>query len=308
MGLFTPIWMKPDADPVEAGKAAGRVKDQDKLKKIANEAVHDRAREVAVCRIDDERFLLDYVINRRGFSRSRKFAAGFLYSLPILFELASHDFTGDPDGAVLANEAAEKITDRGALKSLLASADSRIRQTALEKLDDPEEYAKAVNGDRNLAEWAFSHIRDADRQKELLFKLDSDLTFSRCLAKLIEGGWKPDADEVTRLMEKTEGSVFAKWGRPAVIRLLSDRDLLADIALHGGTSAVRHAAVSRLSDDKVLAAIALNGDEDIQLRMNAYEQLKDKNLVDTRTAQLLRRVEMSDEETRFADLMSEDSY
>ena len=77
---------------------------------------------------------------------------------------------------------------------------------------------------------------------------------------------------------------------------------------HGGTSAVRHAAVSRLSDDKVLAAIALNGDEDIQLRMNAYERLKDKNLVDTRTAQLLRRVEMSDEEKRFADIMSEDSY
>ena len=314
MGLFTPIWMKRNADPTKVTAAVHRIDNQEKLKDIAKNAVSCKAKVEAISRISDDQFLLSYVVVY-SFSRGkeeRQAAADHISSKGALIELLCHDFGNDHAGSVIAQHTAKRITDRAVLLGALDSRDESIQRTALEKLDDQKLYEKtACNDNSFLAEWAFFQIKNHEKQKELLLFMNNDFAFSNCLKKLITEGWTPDTIILRKLLDKVSNKAFQRWSLPYVVSLITDEKLLADIAMNSTYYQARCAAVGSVFDDIVLASIAMNREEDISLREEAFAKLQDKTLVDKKTSDYIRNIDSrywSDEDKRMADIMAKDSY
>lgn len=314
MGLLTPIWMKRNADPAKVAAAVHRIDNQEKLKDIAKHAISGKAKLEAVSRISDDQFLLSYVIDY-SFSRGedeRQAAADRLSSKDALIKLLCHDFGNDYAGSVIAQHTAKRITDHAVLLGALDSRDESIRQTALEKLDDQKLYKKAAcNQSSSFAEWAFLQIKNQEKQKELLYSMNSDFAFSNCLKKLITEGWTPDTIILRKLLDKVSNKAFQRWSLPYVVSLITDEKLLADIVMNSTYYQARCAAIGAVFDDKVLASIAMNREEDISLRETAFAKLQDKTLVDEKTSDYIRSIDSkywSDEDKKMADVMAKNSY
>ncbi|MBR1707547.1 MAG: hypothetical protein IJ719_01810 [Clostridia bacterium] len=96
MGLFTPIWMRKNADPIKAAAAVRRIDRQEKLKEIAINAFSESAKVEAVSKIEDEQFLLSYVLDAsQSRGASRQAAADHISSKDRLIALLCHDFGND---------------------------------------------------------------------------------------------------------------------------------------------------------------------------------------------------------------------
>ena len=315
MGLFTPAWDNPKADRDKIGKALRKITDQQKLMEIYRNAKNPQARDEAVLLISDDDCLVDYIVTHTTnfAAQTREAAAARIRSQEGLTKLACASFDRtDYTGALLAQNAAKKVTDRACLLKLLQSGSYEIRWTALKALDDQEQYAKAVTHDSwsSNAEQAFARIRDPQVKAALIPQIRDDHVLDKCLSSLAEEGYEPDAGTLEQLIARVSDKNY-RYSTPAVARLIRDEKQLADIALHNANYHLRGSAIARLTDEAALAAVAMNENEDISNREAAYKKLKDKNLVDQASRDYIHSMDpeyWSEEDKRMADIMAADSY
>ncbi len=221
MALFTPAWKmeayKLSRNPEKLKKAIdfiNKLEDQDKLRTIADEALHHKVIIAALNRIDDPQFLMKFALGRRGNETSLA-AVSRIHDDRMLREIALHGHNDRARGAAAAAIQNQKML----LEIAETSWDYHAAPAAASGITDPDLVMKlAMSKKAGCAFYALRRISDSGFLKKIAFEAPSDGSRAAAVEKI------DDPDTIISVMEKEEsrdvivtawntiGKIFEKGG------------------------------------------------------------------------------------------------
>ncbi len=261
INLFRPKWRHTDSQVREA--AVGRLTDPRLLTRIAQKDESLSVRGAAVQKLADHA-LLAAIAQQDESDWVREAAVEKLTDNALLSEIAQKD-----QSPSVRKAAVRKITDH-ALLAAIAQTDAHedVRYAAVCELTD---------------QTVLAEIAKTDPEEDVRKRAMDNLTDQALLAEVALSGKYNGADAVSKLTDQSLIAEVAKRSgnggtRLAAARMLADQELVqsvyAEIARTDDDRYRSLEAVWKLTDKSVLAELALNSRHP-EVRRNAVSQLKD---------------------------------
>jgi len=257
-------------DPNVRSAAARKLDDPDRLRTLARGDGHFWVRMAAVSNpaLRDDALFAD--IAKEDPHPSVRSAALARISDPILRGRVAPYVSGD---------VTDEVTDPAVLVDLANNAkEPRVRAVAVSKIVDERQIIDILRREKDESVRYSALANDALTDQQVLtdIALHDPTPGVRVVA-----AWKLDDQTLAQPVyeEALRTNAFGRWlWGDLAVRKLTDRALLATIALTDPDSSVRSAAVWRLEDQEVLTRVALT-DPDVQIRMTAVRKLTDTALL-----------------------------
>ena len=294
MGLFKPSWKS--SDPHKRFEAVQKLKNQDKLKKVAARDPEGYVRYTALERITDESFLAAYAVQINDDGLRNK-ALEQIHSVPLLAQLAAmltrnseacrtclKNIPGQiprealnlmyKAGGWAALLAAERMNDASVLEKLKIDSDSIVRHRAERDLQEIKKQQQMKSSDPDLQRRLLQESNDPDIVVNAAEKLRDDKLILRRLLTEASADSKKNNWQLTRalteklsdpqsfrfIFEQDNPALHRLTDEPALMRLAkTDPDFVREIALSEKyTTSIRNKAVMQLTDPALLTEIGLN--------------------------------------------------
>jgi predicted regulator of amino acid metabolism with ACT domain len=278
MGLFKPAWMSDHGE--KAVEAVGKIADQDKLKRIAEEAPYGGARRAAVQRITDQTFLA-HIVETDNDSGVRSAAVSGLTDQDLLANVARTD----NDNGVRA-VAVGLLTDQATIANIAMNCSDVVLDVAIERLTEPYAIARVA---KNLSYMAFNATSwNADAKgwgtracKALLQHVTdqgllADIAKSAGNSTVIKVAIKgiQDTKHLANIAKDGKGDASLE-----ALKKITDQVVLAELVGASRDPWFLSEVIKRINDQSVLAGIARNADHGKELREKAVEALTDQSVL-----------------------------